>query len=158
MTAWAAVDATVHSQALVDDSATLGAGTAVWQFAHVMAGVRTGIHCSIGGAAEIGRDCVLGDNVRIGYGVFLPNRTRVGHRVFIGPRATLCDDKHPRVNNPRYKASPPVIEDDASIGAGAVLLPGVVVGRGALVGAGAVVTRDVAPYTVVMGNPARARV
>lgn len=67
-----------------------------------------------------------------------------------------CDDKFPRVNNAAYHAQPPVIEDDASIGAGAVLLPGVRIGRGALVGAGAVVTHDVPAGAVVYGCPARA--
>jgi acetyltransferase-like isoleucine patch superfamily enzyme len=93
--------------------------------------------------------------VRIQHGAFLPNRARIGDRVFIGPNATFTDDRYPEVNNPRYKAEPPIVEDDVAIGAGAVILPGVRIGRGALIGAGAVVTKDVPPSAVVVGNPAR---
>ena len=145
----------IHAAAEVDQSARLGDGTVVWACANVMAGVVTGRECSIGFGAEIGRWSLLGDQVRIGYGVFLPSRTRVGDRVFIGPNVTMCDDRQPRVNNPDYNAEPPMIEDDAVIGAGAIILPGIRIGRGAMVGAGAVVTRDVALGMTVVGNPAR---
>lgn len=153
--AGAASPVTIHERALVHETAQLGPGTIVWQFAHVRGGVKTGRHCSIGGTAEIGRGCTLGDHVRVGFGAFLPNNVRVGDRVFIGPRVTLCDDKRPQVNTPHYRAQPPVIEADCSLGAGAVVLPGVRIGQGALIGAGAVVTHDVEPYAVVSGVPAR---
>ena len=146
---------TIHAQAVVHATARLGPDTIVWSGAVVGAEVVTGAHCCIGANVYLGEGCQLGESVRIQTGAFLPNRTRVGDRVFIGPNATLTDDKHPRVNNPRYRADPPVLESDCAIGAGAVLLPGVRIGRGALVGAGAVVTRDVAAYTTVAGNPAR---
>jgi acetyltransferase-like isoleucine patch superfamily enzyme len=145
----------IHPTALVSDGATLGEGTVVWAGAQVMNGVKTGPHCSIGAYSEVGRFSVLGDSVRISYGCFLPTRTTVGHRVFIGPRVVMTDDRYPRVNHPTYRAEPPILEDDCAIGAGAVLLPGVRIGRGATVGAGAVVTRDVEAYQTVIGNPAR---
>lgn len=145
----------IHPTALVDPTAVLGPGTHVWQYAHVRMGVRMGANGSVGGGAEIGTYSTLGENVRIGYGVFIPSRTRIGSHVFIGPRAVLCDDKYPIANNPRYRAQPPLVEDGVSIGAGAVILPGVRLGTGAQIGAGAVVTHDVEPYTVVAGNPAR---
>jgi UDP-2-acetamido-3-amino-2,3-dideoxy-glucuronate N-acetyltransferase len=144
----------VHRPSAVHPTASLGPGTLVWTFATVGAGVQTGSHCAIGSAVYIGADSRLGDSVRIQHGVFLPNRSRVGDRVFIGPNATFTDDRHPVVNHPQYRAEPPIIEDDASIGAGAVVLPGVTIGRGAMVGAGAVVTKDVPPFAVVKGNPA----
>jgi acetyltransferase-like isoleucine patch superfamily enzyme len=139
----------------VHDSAKLGLGTVAWRFSSVLAGVVTGVNCSIGTCAEVGQYSVLGDNVRIGHGAFLPSRSTIGDRVFIGPNATFTDDRRPRVNNVLYHAAPPVVERDASIGAGAVILPGIRIGEGALVGAGAVVTKDVAPFTTVCGNPAR---
>jgi acetyltransferase-like isoleucine patch superfamily enzyme len=74
--------------------------------------------------------------------------------VFIGPCAVTMNDKYPVVNNPSYVACPPYLETHCSIGAGAVILPGVRVGRGSMVGAGAVVTKDVAPLTLVVGCPA----
>jgi acetyltransferase-like isoleucine patch superfamily enzyme len=147
----------IHPAAIVHETAQLGPDTVVWQFAHVRAGVRTGRHCSIGGGAEIGIGCRLGDYVRVGYGAFLPNDTVVEDEVFIGPRVVLTDDRDPRVNNPHYGAEPPVLRRGCRIGAGAVVLPGVTIGEGALVAAGAVVTADVPPGAVVLGNPARIR-
>jgi acetyltransferase-like isoleucine patch superfamily enzyme len=147
----------IHPWADVDPTVDLGEDTVVWAYAHIMAGVRTGPHGSIGVGAELGRDCRLGESCRIGYGVFLPNRTVLGDRVFIGPRVVFTDDKYPRVNNPRYRAAPPVLEDDVAVGAGAVILPGLVLRRGCLVAAGAVVTHEVAPGVTVVGSPARER-
>ena len=143
----------IHETAIVETS-FIGTNVNVWAYAHVMGGVILGDNCSIGGCAEIGKSTVMGDNCRIGFGVFLPNHSRLGDNVFIGPNATFCDDKHPRVNNRDYKAEPPILEDDCSIGAGATILPGIKIGRGATVGAGAVVTRNVTPYTTVIGCPA----
>lgn len=148
-------DIKIHPMAEVHESAKLGGGTTVWACANVMADVVTGKNCSIGFGAEIGRGSTLGDDVRIGYGVFLPSNTKVGDRVFIGPNVTMTDDKYPKVNNPDYDAQPPTIHDDVSIGAGAVLLPGVRIYAGAIIGAGAVVTKDVPPGCVAVGNPAR---
>lgn len=139
----------------IDSTATLGAGTRVWHFAVVLADVSIGAHCSVGSGSEIGRGSTVGDYTRIGQGVFLPPSSTVGKGVFIGPHVVACDDKWPKVGNSEYNAEPPIIEDGASVGAGAVLLPGVRIGAGALVGAGAVVTRDVPPGTVLRGEPAR---
>lgn len=143
----------IHPTAIVETS-FIGNGVNIWAYAHVMPCVVIGDSCSIGGQAEIGTGTIMGDECRIGYGVFLPNDSKLGDRVFIGPNATFCDDKHPRVNNHDYKAQPPTLCDDCSIGAGATILPGITVGEGATVGAGAVVTRNVAPYTTVIGSPA----
>jgi acetyltransferase-like isoleucine patch superfamily enzyme len=139
----------------VHETAKLGAGTVVWSFAVVCAGVRTGVNCAIGSGVYVGRDAVLGESVRVQDKAHLTDRMVIGDRVFIGPCAVFVNDRHPRVNNPRYRAEPPIVEDDASIGANATILPGVRIGRGAVVGAGAVVTKDVEPYTTVVGNPAR---
>lgn len=79
---------------------------------------------------------------------------RIGKGVFIGPLVVLTDDKHPKAGY-LYKPQPPILEDECSLGAGAVILPGVRIGRGAMVGAGAVCTQDVPPFTTVIGCPAR---
>ena len=147
----------IHPTAIVHETAQLGEDTAVWQFAHVRGGVVTGRHVSIGGGAEIGMGCRLGDRVRVSFGVFLPNHTVVEDDVFLGPRVVACDDRFPKTNNPQYRAEPPVFRRGCSVGAGAVILPGVEVGEGALVGAGAVVTKDVPAWVVVAGVPARPR-
>lgn len=145
----------IHPSAIVDPSVVMGQGCAVWQFAHLRGGVVLGEFVSIGGHAELGIGCRIGARTRIGFGAFLPNRTIIGERVFVGPRVTFTDDRYPIVNNPRYTPEPAIVEDAASIGAGAIILPGVRIGQGAMVGAGAVVTRDVPPFTAVVGNPAR---
>ena len=146
----------VHNMAEVDAGAVLGPGTKVWQFATVCMGVVTGTNCAIGSGVYVGRYTKLGDGVRVQDKVHLTDRMTIGDRVFIGPCAVFVNDRHPRVNNPKYKPEPPVVEDDVSVGAGAVILPGVRLGEGCVVGAGAVVTKDVPPYATVVGNPAHA--
>lgn len=148
--------ADIHPFAVVSLDARLGAYVRIWSGAVVGAWCQIGDNCVIGANAYIGTGTVMGSECRIQTGVFLPNRSRLGNRVFIGPNVTATDDKHPKVNNPDYKAEPPVFQDDCSVGAGAVILPGVIIGKGAMVGAGAVVTRDVEPYSTVVGCPAQA--
>lgn len=145
----------IDPQAKISVTARLGDFIKVWAFANIMADVYLGDYCSIGGCSEIGRGTIIGDHSRVGYGVFLPDHSQIGSYVFIGPRAVFTDDRYPRVENGDYKAEPPIIEDYASIGAGAVILPGVKIGCHAMIGAGAIVTHNVKPYAVVVGNPAK---
>lgn len=148
----------IHPTAEVHDTVRSTKPVTIWAGACVMSGTVLDAGVSIGRHSEIGRDCRIGEGTRIGYGVFLPNRTVIGRYVFIGPNVTFTDDKHPSVIKALYRPAPCVVEDSASIGAGAVILPGVRIGQGAMVGAGAVVTKDVPPWTTVMGNPARPKV
>lgn len=141
----------------IHPTATIGGGSVVWSFATILADVVIGEDCSVGTCAEIGRASRIGRDTRIGHGVFLPPGALIGNGVFIGPNATFTDDKWPRSGNVGYTAQPPIVEDGASIGAGAVVLPGVRIGAGATVGAGAIVAKDVAPGAVVRCEPARER-
>lgn len=145
----------VASVRFIDPSVKMGRNVKVWQFASVLKDVVLGDNVQIGANAEIGRGSKIGNNSRISHGVFLPSNSRIGENCFIGPSVTFTDDKNPVCGNTEYLAQPPVMEDWASIGAGAVILPGVRIGRGALVGAGSVVTKDVQEGTIVKGNPAR---
>jgi UDP-2-acetamido-3-amino-2,3-dideoxy-glucuronate N-acetyltransferase len=140
--------------AIVAPGVVIPETTVVWDWVKVLHGCLIGDFVSVGGGSEIGAYCVIGDGTRIGFHVFLPNRTIVGRRVFIGPGAILCDDRKPQAGNRMYKPEPPILEDDCSVGAGAILLPGVRIGRAALVGAGAVVTHDVPEGATVKGVPA----
>ena len=149
--------AIIHPSAVVADSAQLYDGTVVWSGAVIGHGVITGPGCVIGSNCYIGADSVLGESVRLQHGAFIPNKTIIESYVFIGPNATLCDDSHPRVNNPSYNARPPVLKKHCSVGAGAVLLAGVTIGESAMIGAGAVVVRDVPAWCVAVGNPAVVR-
>lgn len=141
----------------IDESAEIGPDTIVWHFVTILANVRIGKQCSIGSHAEIGAGSVIGDHSRISAHVFLPSNSEVGERVFIGPGVVCTDDRHPRAGNFSYQAEPPIIESGCSIGAGAILLPGVRIGAGALIGAGAIVTRDVPAHEHVRGEPARVK-
>jgi len=97
---------------------------------------------------------VIGKNCKIRPFVFIPSGVKIGDDVFIGPGVIFTNDKHPKTRG-GWEMMGTIIEDEVSIGAGAVILPGIVIRRGAIVGAGAVVTKDVQSNTVVVGNPAK---
>jgi UDP-2-acetamido-3-amino-2,3-dideoxy-glucuronate N-acetyltransferase len=145
----------IHQFTVIHPSVVAGKRLAVWQFSSILEGTVIGDDCVVGSSVWIGRKCRIGDNVRFQDKAHITNGAVIGDDVFIGPGVLTSDDKHPRVGNKNYKAEPPIIRDGASIGAGAILLPGVEIGEGAIVGAGAVVTKNVAPYSVVTGIPAR---
>lgn len=144
----------IHELADVSSDA-IGAGTRIWQFVVVLSGARIGTDCNICANVFIENDVVIGDRVTIKCGVQLWDGLRVGNDVFIGPNATFTNDRFPRSKQHPDKYLETTIEDGASIGAGAVILPGLSIGAGALVAAGAVVTRSVEPGSLVCGNPAR---
>jgi acetyltransferase-like isoleucine patch superfamily enzyme len=143
----------VHERALVE-SDSIGAGTRIWAFAHVMPGASIGADCNLCDHTYVEGDVVIGDRVTIKSGVYLWDGLRVHDDVFIGPQATFTNDRFPRSKAP-FEASVTTICRGATIGAGAVVLPGVTIGEGAMVGAGAVVLADVPSNAVVVGNPAR---
>ena len=144
----------IHPQALVE-TAHVGAGTRVWAFAHLLPGAIIGRDCNICDGVFIEGDVVVGDRVTVKCGVQLWNGVTLEDDAFVGPNATFTNDPFPRSR--QYPADFPrtVVRRGASIGANATLLPGIVVGERAMVGAGAVVTRDVPPRAIVVGNPAR---
>lgn len=143
----------IHPRGLCESS-TVGEGTRVWAFAHVLPGARIGRGCNICDNVFVENDVVVGDDVTLKCGVQLWDGLRLGNGVFVGPNATFTNDRFPR--SKQYPASFPttVLEDGVSIGANATILPGLRIGAGAMVGAGAVVTRDVPPNAIVVGNPA----
>lgn len=144
----------IHKLADVS-SDEIGQGTRIWQFAIVLKGAVLGQDCNICAHTFIEQDVVLGDRVTVKSGVFLWAGTRIGNDVFLGPNATFTNDKFPRSKHYPEQFSGIVIEDGASVGANATLLPGIRIGMHAMVGAGAVVTCDVPARAIVAGNPAR---
>ena len=148
----------IHEPAYVHPTVELGTETVVWRFASVGEDSTFGARCVIGSNVYIGKRVHAGCDVHIQHGSFIPNGTGIGNRVFIGSNVTLCDDKYPKVCNFMYKAEPPILEHDCSLGAGAVILPGITIGAGAIIGAGAVVTKSVPAGETWIGVPAEATV
>lgn len=139
----------------VCESDNIGDGTRVWPFAHVLPGARVGADCNICDHVFIENDVVVGDRVTIKCGVQLWDGLRIEDDVFVGPNATFTNDKFPRSKEYPEKYEGTTIENGASVGANATILPGVRLGHHCMVGAGAVVTSNVPPKAIVMGNPAR---
>jgi len=146
----------IHS--LADcQSLHLGNGTTVWQFTVLLPGARIGRNCNINSHCFIEDDVVVGDNVTIKCGVYLWNGIRIEDNVFIGPNVTFTNDKYPVSKQYPEAFLRTLVRSGASIGAGAVILPGLTIGVGARIGAGAVVVRDVPDGALVLGDAARVR-
>lgn len=144
----------VHPSGICE-SDQVGDGTRIWAFAHVLPGARIGADCNINDHVFIENDVVVGDRVTVKSGVQLWDGLRLGDDVFVGPNATFTNDPFPRSKQYPEAFEQTVVGPGASIGANAVVLPGVRIGRRAMVGAGAVVVRDVPAHAIVVGNPAR---
>src|SRR4051812_13398076 len=144
----------VHPQALCESTA-IGKNTRVWAFAHVLPLARIGEDCNICDHVFIENDVVIGDRVTVKCGVQLWDGIRLADDVFVGPNATFTNDRFPRSKAYPSKFSQTIVSKGASIGANATILPGLRIGAGAMVGAGTVVTRDVPPNAIVVGNPGR---
>lgn len=149
MTAYIAPQAVVHPEAIIGD------GTRVWQFAVVLAGTRIGADCNLNAHTLVEGGAVLGDRVTLKCGVYVWNGVVLEDDVFCGPNATFTNDRRPRSRQTPDAWAQTVVERGASIGAGAIILPGVRIGAGALIGAGAIVTKDVPAGETWVGNPAR---
>lgn len=144
-----------HPASIVVKGAVIGEGTRVWAFVHILSGAKIGKECNICDGVFIENDVVVGDRVTIKSGVQLWDGVRIEDNVFIGPNATFTNDLFPRSKQYPEKFCVTRVEQGASIGANATILPGIRIGRNAMVGAGAVVTRDVPQNAIVVGNPAR---
>lgn len=133
----------------------IGNDTSVWQFAIILKGAVIGNNCNINCHTFIENDVTIGDRVTVKAGVFLWDGIRVASDVFIGPNVTFTNDKYPR--SKKYPDEFQLIEINrgVSIGANATILGGIKIGEYALVGAGAVITKDVPPFSLVYGNPAK---
>jgi acetyltransferase-like isoleucine patch superfamily enzyme len=152
------VEVFVHPQGLCE-STQVGPGTRIWAFAHVMKDARIGAQNNIGEGAFVESGAVLGDRVTVKNGVYVWDGVTCEDEVFLGPACVLTNRRWPRSRQGRSVSKKPwdpiLIRRGAAIGAGAVLVCPVTIGRYALVAAGAVVTKDVPDHGLVAGNPAR---
>ncbi|VGO12162.1 dTDP-3-amino-3,6-dideoxy-alpha-D-galactopyranose 3-N-acetyltransferase [Pontiella desulfatans] len=154
----------IHEKALVETE-TIGEGSRIWAFAHVMSGSSIGKDCNIGDHAFIESGVRIGNGVTIKNNVLVWKGVHVADYAFLGPNVVFTNDLRPR--SPRMPLMKELalaeedwlvethLEEGASIGANSTILAGVTLGRYCLVGAGSVVTKDVPPFALVVGNPAR---
>jgi acetyltransferase-like isoleucine patch superfamily enzyme/dTDP-4-dehydrorhamnose 3,5-epimerase-like enzyme len=143
-----------HPNALIETK-NIGKNTRIWAFAHILPGAVIGDDCNVCDHTFIENDVVIGDRVTIKSGVQLWDGITLEDDVFIGPNATFTNDLFPRSKQYPKSFIRTVIRKGASIGANATILPGLTIGQCAMVGAGAVVTNDIPPFAIVVGNPAR---
>ncbi|WPU65825.1 acyltransferase [Peredibacter starrii] len=136
-------------------SESIGETTNIWQYVVVLKGAKIGENCNVCSHCFIENDVVIGDNVTIKNGVQIWDGVRIEDNVFIGPNVTFTNDQFPRSKVYPDKFSGVIVKKGASIGANATILPGVTIGEKAMIGAGTVVTKDVPPYAVVVGNPGK---
>jgi UDP-2-acetamido-3-amino-2,3-dideoxy-glucuronate N-acetyltransferase len=143
-----------HSSSSIE-SKCIGEDTRIWQYVVILQNARIGSHCNICAHVLIENDVVIGDRVTIKSGVQLWDGLRIENDVFIGPNVTFTNDPFPRSKQYPQLFKATIVKSFASIGGGATILPGLIIGRSAMVGAGAVVVESVPDGAVVVGNPAR---
>ena len=144
----------IHHLAEVQ-SKNIGKHTKVWQFVVILENAKIGSNCNINANVFVENDVEIGDNVTIKSGVQIWDGITLKDNVFIGPNATFTNDKIPRSKVYPEHFPKTIIHKFATIGANATLLPGITVGEYALIGAGSVVTKNVLPYQILVGNPAK---
>ena len=146
----------VHETAVVDDSITIGSGTKIWHFSHVLSGSRIGGNCNIGQNVVIGPDVSVGSGCKIQNNVSIYKGVTLEDGVFCGPSMVFTNVYNPRAEIAKMdQTRPTLVKKGATIGANATIVCGVTIGRYAFIGAGAVVNRDVPDHALLVGNPGR---
>ncbi|MBU5613370.1 acyltransferase [Geomonas azotofigens] len=145
----------IHPSANVAPSAQIGDNTKIWINSQIRENTRIGANCIISKDTYLDFDVVLGDNCKLQNGVSVYHGVTIEEDVFVGPYAVFTNDKVPRAFNADWQVTPTVVKRGASIGANATIVCGVTLGEYCMVAAGSVVTKDVEPYSLVVGNPAR---
>ncbi|MCD6331963.1 MAG: N-acetyltransferase [Bacteroidales bacterium] len=149
-------DTFIHPTAVIDEGAKIGKGTRIWHFSHLMSGCRTGENCNIGQNVMVAPGVVLGKNVKVQNNVSIYTGVTCEDDVFLGPSMVFTNVINPRSQvNRRGTYIQTIVKKGATIGANATIICGITLGEYCFIGAGAVVTKDVPPYALVTGNPAR---
>jgi len=147
----------VHPTAVVEKTASIGEGTKVWHFAHIRENAKIGTECVLGHSVYIGKGVKIGNRVKLENRATVYQGVKIEDNVFVGPHATFTNDPYPRSFSTDWKIVPTLVKKGASIGASTVIICGVTIGEHAMIGAGSVVTKDIPPYALAYGNPARIR-
>ncbi len=145
-----------HKTAVIDEGCSIGDGTRIWHFTHIMPGAVIGKNCNLGQNVVVSPEVVLGDNVKVQNNVSIYTGVTCEEDVFLGPSMVFTNISNPRsaiVRRDKYEKT--VVGKGASIGANATIICGNNIGSYAFIGAGAVVTKEVRPYALVVGNPSR---
>lgn len=146
----------VHETAIIDEGAIIGAGTKIWHFSHIMPNCVIGSKCNVGQNVVISPEVVLGNNVKVQNNVSIYTGVICEDDVFLGPSMVFTNVINPRsavVRKDQYQKT--IVKKGASIGANATIVCGNIIGEYAFIGAGAVITKEVLPYALVVGNPAK---
>jgi UDP-2-acetamido-3-amino-2,3-dideoxy-glucuronate N-acetyltransferase len=146
----------IHPTAVVDEGCQIGIGTKIWHFSHIMSGCKLGAHCNIGQNVMIATNVEIGNNVKVQNNVSLYTGVSCDDDVFLGPSCVFTNITNPRsAVNRKGQYAKTNVGLGATIGANSTIICGNDIGSFAFVGAGSVVTKTVAPYSLVVGNPAR---
>ena len=150
------MDYFAHDTAVVDAGCTIGEGTKIWHFSHIMPHCNIGVQCNIGQNVVVSPEVILGDNVKVQNNVSIYTGVICEDDVFLGPSMVFTNVVNPRsAVNRRGSYSKTIVKKGASIGANATIVCGHNIGKFAFIGAGAVVTKTIPDYALVVGNPAR---
>ena len=147
-----------HKSSYIDNSVKIGENTKIWHFSHIQSGAKIGRNCSLGQNVNVGNNVVIGDNVKIQNNVSIYEGVELEDYVFCGPSMVFTNIKIPRSEFPQKGSKyylKTIVKKSASIGANATIVCGVTIGKYSMIGSGAVVTKDVPPYKLVVGNPAK---
>lgn len=148
----------VHDSSFIDDNVNIGDNTKIWHFSHIQSGVKIGSNCSLGQNVNIGNNVKIGNGVKIQNNVSVYEGVELDDFVFCGPSMVFTNIKLPRAEFPQRGSEfylKTYIGKSVSIGANATIVCGITIGEYSLIGAGAVVTKDIPPYSLVVGNPGR---
>jgi UDP-2-acetamido-3-amino-2,3-dideoxy-glucuronate N-acetyltransferase len=145
-----------HETAVIDEGVEIGKGTRIWHFSHIMTGSKIGNQCNLGQNVVVSPDVILGNNVKVQNNVSIYTGVICEDDVFLGPSMVFTNVVNPRsavIRRDKYVRT--LVEKGATIGANATIVCGNLIGKFSFIGAGAVVTREVKPYALVVGNPSR---
>jgi|TARA_B100000315_G_scaffold165918_1_gene154522 UDP-2-acetamido-3-amino-2,3-dideoxy-glucuronate N-acetyltransferase len=148
----------IHESSYVDDDVKIGEGTKIWHFSHIQSGARIGRDCTIGQNVNIGNNVVIGNKVKIQNNVSIYEGIELEDYVFCGPSAVFTNIKKPRSEFPQKGSNfyeKTLVKKSVTLGANCTILCGITLGEYAFVGAGAMVTKDVAPHSLMKGSPAK---